>query len=218
MSQMHPAPADLSPRLKGTSIFMIGMMGCGKTTVGQLLADALGYRFFDTDALVEQVAGITVRQIFETDGEAKFRELETQVLAEVSAYGRLVIATGGGIVMNRQNWSYLHHGVVVWLDVPVDHLYQRLAADTTRPLLQNPDPKGKLSTLLEQRRSLYSQADVRVVLQGDEPPQTVCDRVIADTRSILNPPDAAMPAPTDGSAEPQTLRRIIGNLETGSAE
>lgn len=187
MTEPHEIPADLTARLKGTSIFLIGMMGCGKTTVGQILAAQLGYRFLDTDALVEQAATMTIADIFAQSGETAFREIETQVLAEVSTYSRLVVATGGGIVIARQNWSYLHHGVVVWLDVPVDHLYRRLQEDTQRPLLQDPDPKGKLHHLLEERRSLYAQADVRVVLQGDEPPEWVSDRVLEDIGKILNP-------------------------------
>lgn len=189
MTEIQDIPPNLSTRLKGSSIFMIGMMGCGKTTVGRVLAKSLGYRFFDTDALIETVAGQSINQIFATSGEAEFRQIETQVLAEISAYTRLVIATGGGIVLNRQNWSYLHHGVVVWLDVPVEAIYQRLADDTTRPLLQDPDPRGKLQALLEQRRSLYTQADVRVLLQGDEPPEWVSNRVLAEIGNILNPVD-----------------------------
>jgi shikimate kinase len=194
MTELQDIPADLNTRLKGSSIFIIGMMGCGKTTVGRVLAESLGYRFFDTDALIETVAGQSIKQIFAASGEAEFRQIETQVLAEISAYTRLVIATGGGIVVNRQNWSYLHHGVIVWLDVPVEAIYQRLAADTTRPLLQDPDPRGKLQTLLEQRRSLYAQADVRVLLQGDEPPEWVSDRVLAEIGKILNPVDEPAPS------------------------
>jgi len=191
MTIFHGPSPDLATRLKGTTIFLIGMMGCGKTTVGQILADSLGYRFFDTDTLVEQVAQKPVSEIFATSGEPAFRDLETQVLAEISSYTRLVVATGGGIVLARQNWSFLHHGVVVWLDVPVEHLYRRLKADTTRPLLQADDLQAKLDTLMDQRRSLYAQADVRVVLQGDEPPEWVSDRVQEDIGKILNPEDQA---------------------------
>jgi len=189
MTNSYGQPSDLAPRLKGTNIFLIGMMGCGKTTVGQILGQHLDYRFFDTDSLVEQVAHKPVSAIFADAGEAAFREMETQVLAEVSSYPRLVVATGGGIVLARKNWSYLHHGVVVWLDVPVEHLYRRLKADTTRPLLQTEDLQAKLDTLMEERRSLYTQADVRVVLQGDEPPEWVSDRVQEDISKVLNPED-----------------------------
>ncbi|MBW4655583.1 MAG: shikimate kinase [Kaiparowitsia implicata GSE-PSE-MK54-09C] len=180
-------PFDLSTRLRGVNIYLVGMMGSGKTTIAQVLASKLGYRFMDTDALVEQVAGCSVAELFATQGEAAFRQLETQVLGELSAFSRLAIATGGGIVLDRLNWSYLHHGLVVWLDVPVEHLYQRLQHDTQRPLLQNPDPKQQLQNLLEQRRSLYAQADVRVLLQGDEPPAQVGDRVLESILAELKP-------------------------------
>ena len=99
--------------LKGTSVFLIGMMGVGKTTVGNLLATELGYRFFDTDDLIEKVAGKTIKEIFADDGEESFRELEGLVLSDLSAYTKLVVATGGGIVLRQMNWSYLRHGLVI---------------------------------------------------------------------------------------------------------
>ena len=89
--------------LKGINVFLIGMMGAGKTTVGGLLASELGYGFCDTDALIEQIAGKTINEIFAEDGEETFRQLETQVLSELSAYQQLIVATGGGIVLKPQN-------------------------------------------------------------------------------------------------------------------
>jgi shikimate kinase len=120
-------------RLQGINIYLIGMMGAGKSSTGTQLAERLGYRFFDTDVVLEAAIGQTIPSIFEHQGEAAFRELETQVLAELSAYKQLVIATGGGIVTQPMNWSYLHHGVVVWLDVPIALLEQRLTGDRGRP-------------------------------------------------------------------------------------
>lgn len=168
----------MSNFLKGTNLYLIGMMGCGKTTVGQLLATRLGYRFFDTDTLVEQIAGQPIREIFATAGEAEFRQWEHQVLGELSAYTRLVIATGGGIVLRPDNWSYLHHGVIVWLDVPVSQLQERLQQDTTRPLLQTENLTERLTTLLEQRQALYAQADVRITVAADETPEQTVDRAL----------------------------------------
>lgn len=163
-------------------------MGAGKTTVGRLLAEELGYRFFDTDALIEQVAkGKSINEIFTTEGEAAFREMESQVLAELSTYTKLAIATGGGIVLQRKNWSYLQHGLVVWLDVPVELLIERLAEDATRPLLKDADPRRKLEMLLEQRRSLYAQADIKVTQQAGETPEQVAKRVIEAIPSVIKP-------------------------------
>lgn len=173
--------------LKGVSLFLVGMMGSGKTTVGRLLATELGYQFFDTDSLIEQLAGQTVSEIFTTAGEAEFRRLETQVLAELSAYKNLAIATGGGIVLDPHNWSFLRHGLVIWLDAPVETLYQRLQGDTSRPLLAATDPLAKLQTLLAQRQSLYAQADVSVTVTAGAGPEQVTAQVLTEIAKVLRP-------------------------------
>jgi shikimate kinase len=173
--------------LQNVNLYLIGMMGSGKTTVGRVLAEKLGYRFLDTDALVEQVAGRSISEIFAQSGESAFRELETQVLREVCAYRRLAIATGGGIVLQRQNWSYLHHGLVIWLDAPLDLLYTRTQQSNDRPLLHEADPRQKLQTLLEQRQNLYAQADVRIAVQADEEAPQVADRVLAEIDKVIKP-------------------------------
>lgn len=173
--------------LKGVNLYLIGMMGAGKTTIGKLLAEQLEYRFFDTDSVVESVAGQPISQIFAEAGETAFRNLESQVLAELSAYSRLAIATGGGIVLKRENWGYLRHGIVVWLDVPVAQLQARLEGDQSRPLLQGAELSDRLSTLLQERQALYSQADVRVTQQPDETPAQVAARVLAQIRQVIKP-------------------------------
>ncbi|GAB4152096.1 MAG: shikimate kinase [Cyanobacteria bacterium J069] len=183
LSHDHTIPADAkttAQRLRRTNLYLVGMMGCGKTTVGRLVAQKLGYQFFDTDALLETATQQTVAQVFAERGEAGFRELETQILAELSsyAYGSLAIATGGGAVLNPQNWSYLHHGIVIWLDVPAEQLYYRLRHSSTRPLLQDPDPRQRIQEILDQRRPLYAQADVHVQLRGRESPEFVTARVL----------------------------------------
>lgn len=171
--------------LQGVNLYLIGMMGAGKTTVGQLLAQHLGYGFLDTDNVIAQAAGKSITQLFAEEGEAAFRQLETDVLAQVCAYTKLTIATGGGIVLQRENWSYLHHGLIVWLDVPVELLYSRLAEDTTRPLLQDADPKGKLRSLLAERTHLYSQADLKITVTEQETPEQIAQRVLAVIPSVL---------------------------------
>jgi shikimate kinase len=175
----------IQQRLQKTNLYLVGMMGAGKTTVGRILAKRLGYRFFDTDTLVEQVTGQSISQIFADSGEAGFREVETQVLAELSAYQRLAIATGGGIVLRQQNWSYLHHGIIVWLDAPVDVLYARLKHDLTRPLLRNADPKQTLETILGDRQQFYAQADVRVSMTASDLPGALADRVLHEISHAL---------------------------------
>jgi shikimate kinase len=174
--------------LKGSNIYLIGMMGTGKTTTGQVLAANLEYQFFDTDAVIEQAAGEPITTLFAEQGESAFRDLETQVLAQLSAYKQLVVATGGGIVLRRENWSYLRHGIVVWLDAPVSVLQQRLEADTTRPLLATTDLPTRLATLMTQRRSLYAQADVQVALDGDSSPSQLATQILEQIQSVLKPP------------------------------
>ncbi len=173
--------------LKGINLYLIGMSGSGKTTVGSLLAQQLGYGYLDTDEVIVKATGRTINQLFATEGEAAFRQLESEVLAQVCAYTKLSVATGGGIVLRRENWSYLHHGLIVWLDVPVEILSSRLAADTTRPLLQDPDRILKMRSLLEQRQSLYAQADLRITVSADETPEQIATQVMEKIPSVLKP-------------------------------
>lgn len=127
--------------LKGVNLYLVGMMGCGKSTTGRALAQQLGYGFVDTDDLITQLTGQAITDIFAESGEAHFRQVESKVLSEVAAHTKLVVATGGGIVLDKKNWSFLQHGLVIWLDVEPDQLWQRLQTDQSRPLLQNQIPK-----------------------------------------------------------------------------
>ncbi|MGJ3250177.1 MAG: shikimate kinase [Elainellaceae cyanobacterium] len=188
---------ELKQRLKNVNIYLIGMMGAGKSTVGRVIADALGYRFIDVDDVIEQVTHRAIAQIFSESGEEAFRDIEAQVLAELSAYPRLAIATGGGIVLRRQNWSYLHHGIVVWLDAPVEVLYARLQGNTTRPLLQTPNPQQKLQDILHHRQSLYAQADVRVPISSNESPHLLANRILDAIAQVLKPESSPVPLDLD---------------------
>lgn len=176
---------DTANFLNNASVFLVGMMGAGKSATGQSLARRLGYRFLDTDALIEQAAGVSIPELFATQGEAAFRQLETQVLGEVAAYTRVVTATGGGIVLNDKNWSYLHHGIVIWLDAPLEVLRQRLAGDQQRPLLQGPEGLTKLQHLLEQRRSRYELADIQVAITPQDTVDAVSDRLLELLRQTV---------------------------------
>jgi shikimate kinase len=183
--------------LQGLNVYLIGMMGAGKSAVGRPLAEALGYRFLDADDALEQVAGRTIPEIFATDGEAGFRELETAVLGQIAGWHSLVVATGGGVVTKPENWGHMRQGVVVWLDAPAPLLLQRLRTDSTpRPLLQAGDPGARLGELLAQRQPLYAQADLRVQQSGDSPAQ-VAQQVLADLPAILKDPAAVPEAPVE---------------------
>lgn len=171
--------------LQGLNIYFVGMMGVGKSTIGRLVAKEMGYQFFDTDSLIEQIAKRSVKDIFAGEGEASFRSLESQVLGELCANQRLAIATGGGIVVRQQNWSYLQQGLVVWLDVPIESLYQRLRRDRTRPLLQTKNSKETLRRLMEERRPLYSNADLHIVPKPRASTQETAQQVVAAIPSVL---------------------------------
>jgi len=171
--------------LKGVNLYLIGLMGVGKTTVGKLIAQEIGYRFVDTDEVIVKATGKSINEIFAEHGEAEFRKLEGDVLAQVCAYTKLVVATGGGIVMQQQNWSYLHHGLIIWLDAPVEIILQRLVEDHTRPLLQDADMESKLRSLLEQRQPMYSQADLHITISAIETPEDIATRILATIPSIL---------------------------------
>ena len=179
--------------MRGVNLYLVGMMGAGKSTVGRLLAQQLNYRFVDTDDLIQKSTGKTIPDIFATEGEPAFRAIETAVLAQVSAYTHMAIATGGGIVTQRQNWSYLHHGIVVWLDVSAEQIYQRLQGDTSRPLLQTEEPAATLQQLLDQRSPLYAQADLTVTIAPDESPEQVAARVLDGLKDVLKPQAAIAP-------------------------
>ncbi len=175
----------LTARLQGLNLYLVGMMGAGKSTVGHGLARALGYRFVDADAVLEQAAGRSIPAIFEQDGEEGFRELESAVLNRIAGWHSLVVATGGGVVTRPLNWGLMRQGVVVWLAAPEALLLQRLRADPTpRPLLAAADPDARLRRLLEERAPLYAQADLTVHQDGG-PAEAVAAQVLAALPSVL---------------------------------
>ena len=185
---MSDATLSLKQRLGGRSLYLVGMMGSGKTSTGRPLAEQLGYGFVDADAVIEQAAGCSIPEIFERDGEAGFRALESQVLNAIGQRHSLVVATGGGVVTQQENWGLLHTGIVVWLDVVPEQLMQRLRADSTvRPLLQTDDPDAALNALLNQRRPLYAEADLTVVI-NQETPLAVADGILQLLPSLLKDP------------------------------
>ncbi|KAF6265935.1 shikimate kinase-domain-containing protein [Scenedesmus sp. NREL 46B-D3] len=168
----------LSDQLKGCSIYLIGMMGTGKSTTGKMLANTLKYAFFDTDNVIEMAhPGESVSDIFKKYGEEYFRNCESQVLKELAPYKNLVVATGGGAVSRPKNWSYMHNGIVAWLQGQPDLLARRVVAEgiEKRPLLFGDGVSEdeaysislqKLQQLLADRTKFYENADVTVDLRG----------------------------------------------------
>lgn len=152
-------------------VALIGMMGSGKTTLGKTLAETLGRPFYDSDKLIEEKAGMPTADIFDSFGEAKFRDVEEATICMLAAGQPSVIATGGGAVMREATLkALLKDTIVIWMDAPVDVLWERLKGCTTRPLLRAENPQEKLRELLAQREKYYAKAHIRIPVQAE--PQT----------------------------------------------
>ncbi|WP_395717549.1 shikimate kinase [Prosthecobacter sp.] len=157
------------------NIVLIGLMGSGKTTVGRIVAQMIGFQFVDTDAMIVESAGKTIPEIFAAEGEAGFRLHESAALRSLLGKRGCVIATGGGIVTQPRNLPILRHlGYIVWLDADPERLARRTAMNTNRPLLAGEeDPKAKLERLLTERKPLYkSLADLRIQTAELTPQET----------------------------------------------
>lgn len=162
------------------NIFLVGMMGAGKTTIGRALAERLGREFVDTDRLLVERTGVPVRTIFEIEGEEGFRRRESAVLAELAARDALVVATGGGAVLAEANRSLMRsRGTVVYLRARLESLWERTRRDTNRPLLATADPKATLAALLAERDPLYHEAAHVVVDTGAQSAATLVTRLLA---------------------------------------
>lgn len=153
------------------NIILVGLMAVGKSTVGRTLAEKLGMTFCDSDHEIESRAGAPVAWIFDVEGEEGFRNREHHVLDELSARSGVVLATGGGAVMNPCNRRMLaSRGIVIHLDSPLDRLVERTRRDRKRPLLQKGDPAETLARLKREREPLYNEiADYRFVTDRQGP-------------------------------------------------
>jgi shikimate kinase len=150
------------------NVYLIGPMGSGKTAVGRRLATLLAKQFLDSDAEIERRTGVDVRYIFEREGEKRFRERERDVIAELTALDDVVVATGGGVILDAANRERLAStGAVVYLETNIETLVRRTKAAKTRPLLINDDPRAVLERLMVIRRPLYeTTADLRIETTG----------------------------------------------------
>jgi shikimate kinase len=167
----------------GGTIFLVGMMGAGKTTIGRALARKLGLEFADTDRELVGRTGVAVATIFEIEGEAGFRKRETALLAELSQRDGAVIATGGGAVISEENRRLMReNGTVVYLRARLESLWERTRHDSSRPLLATADPKATLAALLEQREPLYLEVAHVVVDTGPQSPATLATKLAATLR------------------------------------
>ena len=161
------------------NLYLVGMMGAGKTTVGRLLARRLKLRFIDCDHEIERRCGVKVPLIFDIEGEAGFRARETQVLAELAALEGVVLATGGGAVLSEANRRRLAAGgTVIYLCAQPEDLYERVRQDRNRPLLATADPLGRLRQLYVQRDPLYREVADLVVDTGRQSVQSLARTLV----------------------------------------
>ncbi len=163
-----PSTLSCSKRPSG-NIFLVGMMGAGKTTIGKLLAKQMGKTFIDCDEEIQQRTGVTIPHIFDVEGEDGFRQREAAVIHEIVQRNNLVLATGGGAVLSGANRAALSkNGIVVYLKSTVHDLWQRTRHDRNRPLLQTADPLAKLRELYHVRDPLYTEVADLVIHSGKQ--------------------------------------------------
>jgi len=181
-----------------SSIVLIGMMGAGKTTVGRMLASDIGFEFIDADRELEERSGVTIPTIFEIEGEAGFRRREAAILDELSQRSRIVLATGGGAVLDAETRERLHErGLVIYLRASADEVFRRTRRDKSRPLLQGDDPRVTIEALLAQREPLYAETAHLTFQSASANPRRLVERLLAHpqvrevfehtTRSVQRP-------------------------------
>lgn len=163
---------------KYDNIFLVGPMGAGKTTIGRLLAAELSLPFKDTDKEIEERTGADIAWIFDVEGEAGFRDRESDILAELSESSPVLLATGGGIVLLDENRQLLRtRGYVVYLQTSVDQQVGRTSKDRKRPLLQTDNPRKVLQDLMDLRDPLYRSVADAVVLTDNRNPKAVAKEI-----------------------------------------
>jgi shikimate kinase len=172
------------PWMATENIYLIGLMGAGKTTIGRQLAKALAVPFYDSDKAIEESTGVDIPTIFEFEGEEGFRERERKMIQKLTQIQGIVLATGGGVILRDENRKLLkENGFIVYLQCSVERILERTRRDTQRPLLQTDNPKERLQNLFEQRQSLYlSCADFKIdtgVLKS----KTVVNRILEEYKA-----------------------------------
>ena len=161
------------------NIFLVGLMGSGKTTIGRALAKKLQKRFIDADHEIESRTGASIPLIFEIEGEDSFRQREADVIADLTTQEGIVLATGGGAILNAESRAFLRErGVVVYLRASVSSIIQRTSHDKNRPLLQTADPKARIEELARQRGPFYEEVAHITIETGRPNVQSVVQNIL----------------------------------------
>ncbi len=163
------------------NLYLIGLMGAGKTTIGRQLARQLGLEFLDSDREIERRTGVSIPTIFEIEGEEGFRRREAQTIAELATCSRHIIATGGGVVLREENRHRLKSsGYVVYLNVPPEILWERTRLDKNRPLLTVDNPLQRLRELFVARDPLYREIADRIVEGGRSSADSIVQHLLRE--------------------------------------
>ncbi|MGQ2921318.1 MAG: shikimate kinase [Hydrogenophaga sp.] len=163
----------------GSSIYLIGLPGSGKSTVGRQLSRRIALPFFDSDHVIEQRLGCSIREFFEREGEARFRDLEASVLDELTQGPAAVVSTGGGSILRPENRQRLHsRGAVFYLKSTPEEVFRRLRYDRNRPLLQVEDPLQRIRDLFEVRDPLYRETAHFVIETGRPSVATLVNMIV----------------------------------------
>ena len=183
-------PGKIEAAYASRTVALVGLMGAGKSTVGRRLAAALGRKFFDSDAEIEEAAGLSIPDIFTIHGEAEFRRGECKVLERLLSYKPHVLATGGGAYMNPDTRVLMREkAVTIWLSADLDTLWRRVSKRGHRPLLKSDNPKGVLARLFKERAPVYSEADI-IIKSVDGPHSDTVDAIIEALKGWKPPEDA----------------------------
>jgi shikimate kinase len=173
-----PQDAEIAAALGARSVVLIGMMGAGKSTIGRRLSARLRLPFLDADVEIEAAAGMSIPDIFETHGEAHFRDGEARVIARLLDSGPAVIATGGGAFMREETRNRIRDKAVsIWLKAEAEIIMRRVRRRADRPLLQTPDPAATVDRLLGEREPVYQNADI-TIWSRDVPHEKIVEECI----------------------------------------
>ncbi len=154
------------------NIYLVGFMGCGKSTVGKLLSEKTGMEFVDIDQMIEEQERRKISEIFEKEGESYFRQKEKEMLEKILHKEGLIVSTGGGLGADAKNMKKMKQsGVVIWLDASIETILKRTESDTERPLLKQ--PYQQLKKLYEDRKEIYKMADVHINVDSKSPEEIV---------------------------------------------
>ncbi len=163
---------------KSESIFLVGLMGAGKTTIGKRLAELTDKRFLDSDNEIELRTGVNIDLIFEIEGEDGFRKRECKIIEELTALDSIILATGGGAILNIDNRRHLHQGgTVIYLQASPEQLMQRTTKDQKRPLLKTEDRLGKIEELLKIRAPLYEEVADFIINTDDHSAMQLVNKI-----------------------------------------